>query len=231
MRRDDGDDDARGGGRRGDREHAARAGHERVPDLARAHPVAAVEEAQRERDHGGDDHRAERAEADREQDDDQHQAREVVAPAGEQLEHARRLEVEALDVVAARVGLDRQQDADVVEDRRHERVDEHLQVADLEDLGDDERGGAERRRGEDRADAGRGHDPAALVLGVAGLAQQRPGDAAERDGGRHAGARDGAEQEAGERARAARAGLERPNAAKEISTKKRAAPENSSTAP
>ena len=130
----------------------------------------------------------------------------MIAPADQELQDAGRLEVEALDGVAAGVGLDRQQDADVVEDRRDERVDQHLQVADLEDLGDDERGGAERRRGQDRADAAGGHDPAALILRVAGLAQQRPGDAAERDRRGDAGARDRAEQEAGECARAPRAG-------------------------
>ena len=63
---------------------------------------------------------------------------------------------------------------------------------------------------QDRADAGGGHDPAALVLGIAGLAQQRPGDAAERDRGRDAGAGDRAEQEAGECGRPSRAGAAAP---------------------
>ena len=196
--------------RGGDRQHAARAGHERVPDLARAHPVALVQEREQEREHGRVHHGAERREVQRQQHHDQHQRREVVAPAREQPPEPGRLEVQPLDLEAARVGLDREQDPEVVEERRDERVDEHLQVGDLQELGDDEGGRAERRRRQDRADARRREHGAALVLRVAGAAQQRPGDRAERDRGGDAGARDGAEQEAGQRGRAAGAGAAAP---------------------
>ena len=44
-------------------------------------------------------------------------------------------------------------------------IDEHLQVRNLEELGDDERRGAQRGWTDDRADAGRGQDRAAIVGG------------------------------------------------------------------
>jgi hypothetical protein len=208
-RHDRDDDPGRRRGRR-DREHAAGAGHERSPRLARAHPVAPVEERHQEREHGRVEHGAERRHPDREQHDDRDQRREVVAPAGEQLPEARRLERQAAHPEAPRVGLDRQQHAEVVEDRRHDRVEEHLEVALLQELGDDERGGAERRRRQDRADAGGGEHAAARVLRIAGLAQERPRHRAERHRGRHARARHRAEQEPGQRGRATRPGPAAP---------------------
>ncbi len=98
----------------------------------------------------------------------------------------------------ARVDLDGQDDAEVVQDRRNRGPQQNLQVGHVDVLGDDERGGAQRRRRQDRADAGRGEHAARLLPRVAGAAQDRPGHRTEADRGR--GARSGhrAEQEAGQ---------------------------------
>ena len=51
--------------------------------------------------------------------------------------------------------LNHQENRQVIEDGRDRRHDQDLQVGDLQELGDQERGGAERRRRQQRADARR----------------------------------------------------------------------------
>src|SRR5262245_7229793 len=84
---------------------AAGAGHQRAPDLARAHPVAPVEERHQEREHRRVEHGAERRHAHRQQHGDRDQRREVVAPAQQQPPEAGRVDVDALHPEAPRVGL------------------------------------------------------------------------------------------------------------------------------
>ncbi len=63
------------------------------------------------------------------------------------------------------------------------------EVADAQELGDQEGRGPHHRRGRDRAHAARGQEPAGVVAVVAGLGQHRIGDRADRDGVGHPGAR------------------------------------------
>ncbi len=95
----------------------------------------------------------------------------------------------------ARVDLDHQEQRHVVEQRRHRRHQQHVEVADLQELGDQERGGAEHRRRDDRAQSAGGEQSAGGLLAVARALEHRIGDRADRHRRRHAGARRPAEQE------------------------------------
>ena len=108
------------------------------------------------------------------------------------------------------VDLHREEDAEVVEHRRDGRPAEHLEVRHAEVLGDDEGRRTQGRRGEDRADAGRGQHAAGPLRRVAGPAQEGPGDRADADRRRRAGAGDGAEQEPGGDGRAPGGGARAP---------------------
>ena len=93
------------------------------------------------------------------------------------------------------VELDHEQQRKVVEQRRDGRHPDHVEVADLEELGDQEGGGAEHRRRDDRAEPAGGEQSAGRVLLEAGALHHRIGDRADRHRGGDAGARRPAEQE------------------------------------
>ena len=95
--------------------------------------------------------------------------------------------------------------AEIEEQRRDRRHQDHVEVRDLQELGDQERGRAEHRRRDDRAQAARREQSARGFLAVAGLRKQRIRDRAERHRRRDAGARRPAEQERAHHDRAARA--------------------------
>ncbi len=134
----------------------------------------------------------------------------MVAEAGQEPPGGRERDVDRVGAEAAGVDLDGQEDPEVVQQRRDEGVDQHLEVRDLEELGDDEGGGPQRGRGEDRPDSGGGQNPARRLGRVAGPAQDGPRDGPERDGGGHPGAGDRSEQEPRQRDRPARGGARPP---------------------
>ena len=116
------------------------------------------------------------------------------------------LEGDVAHAVLARVDLDHQEEREVEQQRRDARHQQHVEVRDLQELGDQEGGGAQHRRRDDRAEAARGEQAAGGVLLVADLGEHRVGDRAERHRRRDARARRAAEQERRQHDRAAGAG-------------------------
>ena len=84
---------------------------------------------------------------------------------------------------------------EVVEASRDGRHPDHVEVADLEEFGDQEGRGAEHRRRDDRAEPAGGEQSAGRVLLEARPLHHRIGDRADRHRGGDAGARRAAEQE------------------------------------
>ena len=113
-------------------------------------------------------------------------------------------DLDVAGAVAAGVDLHRQQDAQVIQQGRHDRPDQHRQIGHLQVLGDDEGRGAQRRRGQDGADAGGGQHSSGVLGRVARPAQHRPGHRAQADRRRGPRAGDAAHQETGQRHRPAR---------------------------
>jgi hypothetical protein len=145
---------------------------------------------------GRPEHRKHRREAPEHEDDDREQRQEVVPVALAQVPH--RVDLRERDVahaVLAGVDLDHQEQCQVVQQRGDARHQQHVEVRDLQELGDQERRRAEHRRRDDRAQAARGEQPAGGVLLVADLLEHRVRDRAERHRRRHAGPRRPAEQE------------------------------------
>ena len=168
--------------------------------------VFAIDEAERD---GGDDrveHRAERRHPERQHDRQEDERQEVVALPPRQFPERRQRDIDGAGAEPARVGFDHQEDGEEIEQRRDRRHDEHLQVRDLQELGDDERRGAQRRRTDDRADPGRREDRAAHRRRIARALQDRPRHRSERDRGGDAAARHRAEQQPRRRDRAPGAG-------------------------
>ena len=116
------------------------------------------------------------------------------------------LEGDVAHAVLARVDLDHQEQRQVEQQRRDARHQQHVEVRDLQELGDQEGGRAEHRRRDDRAEPAGGEQSAGGVLLVADLLEHRVGDRAERHRGRDARARRPAEQERREHDGAAGAG-------------------------
>ena len=158
---------------------------------------------------GGIDDRTERWDVDGEEEDDHSQADEVVARSQQEPPRAGDVEVDPLRAEPARVDLDGEEDAEVVEQGRHDRPGQHRDVGDAEVLGDDERRGTQGGRREDRTDAGGGEHASGGLPGIAGALEDRPGDGAQGHRRRRARPGDGPEQEArrGDRAPRSRAGL------------------------
>jgi hypothetical protein len=97
-----------------------------------------------------------------------------------------------------RVEFDHHEQPEVVETGRDGRHPDHVEVADLEELGDQEGGGAEHRRRQDGAQSAGGEQAAGRVLGEPRLGQHRIGDGADHHRRGDAGAGRAAEQERGE---------------------------------
>jgi hypothetical protein len=102
--------------------------------------------------------------------------------------------------------LDHQEQRQVVEAGRDHRHQQHVEVRNLEELGDQESRGAEHRRGNDGAEAARREQAAGLVLAISDLGEHRRSNRAEGHRGRHARARGPAEEERRQHHRAAGAG-------------------------
>ena len=94
----------------------------------------------------------------------------------------------------ARVDLHHGKDCQVVENCRDGRHQDHVQIRDLEELCDQERGGPQHRRREDRTQSSRSEQTSRGFLPISGLLQERPGDRPDGDGCRDTGARGPAEQ-------------------------------------
>ena len=119
---------------------------------------------------------------------------EAVAPGQlPQRQHARGGDLGHAE--APHVELDHHEQRKVVEAGRDDRHHDHVEVADLQELGDQERRGAQHRRRDDRAQASGGEQSAGSLLSVAGLREHRPGDRSDRHRGRDAGARGPAQKE------------------------------------
>ncbi len=149
--------------------------------------------------------RPERREPYRHEDDDEEERAEVVAVAPEEVTQRWRLDLHAACPEPAGVGLDGEDDAEVVKKRGDEGVDKDFQVADPQKLGDDERRRPEGGRREYGSYPRRRQNPAARLARVAAATQDRPGHRGERNGRRRPRAGDGAEEKSGERRGAARA--------------------------
>ena len=113
------------------------------------------------------------------------------------------LEVHGLRVEPLGVELDHEQQRQVVEAGRDDRHPDHVEVADLEELGDQEGGGAQHRRRDDGAEPAGREQAAGGVLLEARPLHQRIGDGADRHRGGDAGAGRTAEQERRQHHRAA----------------------------
>ncbi len=192
-------DDACGCAHGGDGEHSSHAGAQRAVELHRGQPVFSVQERQRDLNEGCVHHRAHRRDVHREEHDDHHQRDQVVAESAEQPPARLLADLDFARAVAPGVDLDSQQDAQVVQDRRHDRPDQHGQVRHAEVLRDDERGSPQRRRRQDRADARRRQHSACVLLRVAGAAEDRPRHRAETDRRRRPRTRHRAQEESGQR--------------------------------
>ena len=105
------------------------------------------------------------------------------------------------------VELDHHEQRQVVEDGGHRRHQNDVEVADLQELGDEKCRGAQHGRRNDRAEAARGEQPAGGLLAVARADEHRVGDRSDRHGGRNARARRPAEQKRREYDGASRAGM------------------------
>ena len=105
------------------------------------------------------------------------------------------LEAHGVGVKPLGVELDHEQERQVIETGRDGRHPDHVEVADLEELGDQEGGGAQHRRRDDGAEPAGREQAAGGVLLEARLLHQRIGDGADRHRGGDAGAGRAAEQE------------------------------------
>ena len=119
---------------------------------------------------------------------------EAVAPGHLAERHFRR-EVDILGAEFLGVEFDHDQQRQVIETGRNRRHPDHVEIADLEKLGDQERGGAQHRRRQDRAEPAGGQQSAGGVFLKAGLGQHRIGHGADHHRGGDAGSRRSAEQE------------------------------------
>ena len=116
-----------------------------------------------------------------------------------------RLEHHLVRAETQRVEFDHEQQREVVEAGRDGRHPDHVEIADLQKLGDQESGGAQHRRRDDGAkSAGRQQSTGGVFL-EPGFGQHRIGDRADHHRRGDAGARRAAEQERGSHHRAARA--------------------------
>ena len=113
------------------------------------------------------------------------------------------LEVHGLRVEPLGIELDHEQQRQVVEAGRDDRHPDHVEVADLEELGDQEGGGAQHRRRDDGAEPAGGEQTAGRVLLESRPLHQRIGHGADRHRGGDAGAGRTAEQKRGQHHRAA----------------------------
>ena len=106
----------------------------------------------------------------------------------------------------ARVELHHQEQGKVVEAGRDRCHQDHVEIRDLEELGNEECRRAQHRRRNDRPQPPRREQPARGVLAVARLGEHGVSDGAERDGGRDTAARRPAQQERRQHDGAPRAG-------------------------
>ena len=119
---------------------------------------------------------------------------EAVTPGHLAERHLRR-EVDVLGAEFLGVQFDHEQQRQVIETGRDRRHPDHVEIADLEKFGDQERGGAQHRRRQDRAEAAGRQQSAGGVFLKAGLGQHRIGHGADHHSGGDARARGTAEQE------------------------------------
>ena len=190
------DDDAgAGAGGRGV-ERADRAVGQRLHQLLRHQRGVLAQEAQREGDQRGVEHRQRRRIADQHEHHHGDQRDEVEAVAPRHLaERQLRLEGDVPGAELLGVEFDHEQQRQIIETGRDRRHPDHVEIADLEKLGDQERGGAEHRRRQDGAEPAGRQQAAGGVLLEAGLGQHRIGDGADHHGGGDARSGGTAEQE------------------------------------
>ena len=221
--RDDTDDDSRTCASGGDVEHADRATlhrlDERRVEQVLAHRTLALEqvvgqertvapqEAGGERHDGRPEHRQHGRETPQHEDDDRNQRQEMEPVVLREIPDAVDLvEHDVAHTVLARVDLDHQEQRQVIQQRRHDGHQQHVEVGDLQELGDQERRGAEHRRRDDCAQATRGEQAAGGVFLVTHLGEHRVGHGTQRHRGRDPRARRAAQEERREHDAAPRAG-------------------------
>ena len=188
--RDDADDDAGAGAGRADVEHADRAAFHRLGEARVEHVLlgraAAAEEVVRKSAVSGrsmlvasattvaqnTDSTGENPQQHEGDDRDQREEVEPVALA-QVPDRVDALEGDVAHAELAGVDLDHQEQRQVEQQRRDARHQQHVEVRDLQELGDQERRGAEHRRRDDRAEPARGEQAAGGVLLVADLLEHR----------------------------------------------------------
>ena len=169
RQRDDADDDAGDGGGGEHGQHVLAARRERLDRARRRQPrLPRHQETHADGRDDGPEDRAERREADHHQDGDENERNEVqdnqdaliVRPAvtcwSSSMTSAPCRIPDPPRPHPCRIPFDHQSDRQVVQDGRHRRHDEHLQIRDAQVLGDEECRGAERRWRQECADAGCG---------------------------------------------------------------------------
>ena len=131
---------------RTDGQDLLRPGRERLHELARVERGLAPDVGDQYRDDDRPEHRGDGREARDEEGDDREERRVLIPVALREVPEAGRVERDGARAEPARIDLDREEDPEVVEDRRHHRHDHDLQVADSEDLGHEERRRSQHRR-------------------------------------------------------------------------------------
>ncbi len=159
----------------------------------------------------GVEHRGGRRIAPHHEDDDGDQRDEVEAVAARQFPQRIFGNVGlAAHAVALAVEFHHEEQRQVVKDGRDGRHPDHVEIADLEEFGDQERRGTENRRRDDGAEPACRQQTAGGILLEAGLLHHRIGNGADRDRGRHARPRRPAEQKRRQHDRAS-GGVGRPS--------------------
>ncbi len=129
------------------------------------------------------------------EDDDRDERQEVVAIALRERPRPGRVDGHAGTLEAPRIQFHHHEERCVEEDRGDRRHADHVEVRDLQELGDEERSRAEHRRRQDRTEPTGRQQPACRFLRVPGPREQRIGDGAQRDRRGDTAARRPAEQE------------------------------------
>jgi hypothetical protein len=133
------DDDSRRRARRRHVQHLSRAVAERREQFSQAHRGVAAEEGDEPRDQRRIEHREDRRKAPDHEHDDRDQRQEVIPVLARQFaEPEFRLGRDLGHAELARVDLDHEQQRKVVEHRRDRGHQQHVEIADLQEFGDQE---------------------------------------------------------------------------------------------
>ena len=193
---DDADDDAGARASGCGIQCADRAVSQRTLQLRRHQCSVLAQEAEQERCDDRIEHRQCRRVADHHEDHDGDERDEVEAVAlGHCAERHLRCEVDVTRMEALGVEFDHDQQREIIETGRDGGHPDHVEIADLEKLRDQERRSAQHWRRQDGAEPARGEKAAGRVFLEAGLLHHRIRDCADHHGRGDARSRRPAEQE------------------------------------